>query len=130
LAWRREDLPPAPATQVYWPDGALPATRVYGKADFTTVSCHPDRAQHPCTPRGIAFEPGTNRMLLTVDGYGNDPRSRVFLYDDPAPAGLSAVSPSSVIGLSVAQPADASWLSPGRVIVLDHTWNRAVLLEE
>lgn len=128
VAYAAADLPPIPSPQLTWPTGEIEAVRVYGKASFHTVACSPSVEEEPCTPRFISFEPVTNRMLLSADGYGNPQHYRLFLYDDPAPEGVSAVPPSGVVPLPFAQAADSAWDEAGRVVILDHTWNRAVLI--
>jgi DNA-binding beta-propeller fold protein YncE len=137
VAYSGRDLPPVPSPSIIAPASLRPS-RIYSKTAFDDRACHPDLARQPCSPRAIAFEPGTNRMALTVDGYGNPLTSRLFVYDDPspqvrAPGGttrpLQAPLPDVVVGVPFNQPSDAAWDGEGRLLVLDHTWNRVVLFD-
>ncbi|MBN2361367.1 MAG: hypothetical protein JXR83_18090 [Deltaproteobacteria bacterium] len=126
LEFDAASLPPIPSSALF-PE--VSAARVYAKASLTAVDCNPDTVSQPCTPRFISFEPGTNRMILTVDGYGNPLDSRAFYYDEPIPAGVTAVTPSGRIPLRFNQAAASAWDAAGRLAILDHTWNRAVLIQ-
>jgi DNA-binding beta-propeller fold protein YncE len=122
------DLPPIPSPAVVLPAGAVPASRVYGKSSFADGECDPDVVNRPCTPRFVSFEPGSGRMLMTVDGYSNPPRSRIFLYDQPLVG--TAPLPDGRVPLPFAQAAASDWDASGRVVILDHTWNRALLIPD
>ena len=133
LEFDRAGLPPIPAPQLFWPTGGPSANRVYAKQSFGAVSCDPDFVNQPCTPRFLSFEPGTNRMVMTVDACGtncpNNPlESRAFLYNNPVPAGVVAPVPSGRIPLPFNQAGASSWDSARRVAIMDHTWNRVMLI--
>jgi len=133
LEFDRSSLPSIPAAQVFWPTGGPMPTRVYAKASFNAVDCDPDFVHQPCTPRYVSFEPGTNRMVMTVDACGsNCPRNpledRAFLYNNPVPAGVVAPQPSGHIPLPFNQAGASSWDSARRLAIMDHTWSRVVLI--
>jgi hypothetical protein len=132
LEFDRSSLPPIPSPQVFWATGGGPMPdRVYSKANFTTydnADCDPDRVNKPCTPRSLAFEPGTNRMIMTVDGYDNPLESRAFLYNNPVPAGVTAPVASGRIPLPFNQAGASSWDSSRRLAIMDTTWSRVVLI--
>lgn len=133
LEFDRASLPPIPSPQVFWnsnSNGPVPA-RVYTKADFTTFDnafCDPDRINQPCTPTSLAFEPGTNRMVMTVDAFDNPLESRAFIYNNPVPAGVTAPRPSGRIPLNFDQGGSCSWDSSRRLAIMDHNWSRVVLI--
>ncbi len=125
----KASLPPIPSPQVFWTAGAgpLPA-RVYGQTSFTTRDCNPDRINYPCTPRSLSFEPGTNRMIMTVNGYDNPLESRAFFYNNPVPAGVTTPTPTGRIPLPFNQAGASAFDTAGRLALLDHTWSRVVLI--
>jgi hypothetical protein len=124
----KASLPPIPSPQVFWTTGGPLPARVYGETGFTTRECNPDRVNYPCTPRSLSFEPGTNRMIMTVDGYDNPLESRAFYYDNPVPAGVMAPTPSGRVPLPFNQGGSSAFDSSGRLAMLDHTWSRVVLI--
>ena len=126
VAFDRSDLPAVPSPTLTWSSGGPTPRRVYGKPSFTTRACAPDD-NAPCTPRFLSFEPGTNRMVMTVDGYGNPLGHRVFVYDDGWPTSESAPTPTAVFDAPFNQAAASDWDATGRLVILDHTWNRALL---
>ncbi len=134
LQFNRTALPAIPAPQVFWPTGGPTPARVYAKRSFTDTQCDPDLINQPCTPRFLSFEPGTNRMVMTVDGCGatcaqfNPLESRAFLYNNPVPAGVVAPTPSGRIPLVFNQAAASSWDDARRLAIIDHTWNRVLLI--
>jgi len=121
-------LPPVPSPQLFWATGGPQPSRVYAKPTFGAKGCDADTTNKPCTPRFVCFEPGTNRMILTVDGYGNPLDSRAFLYDDPL-AAAPAPQPTGRVPLRFAQAAACDFDAAGRAVILDHTWNRALLID-
>jgi hypothetical protein len=128
LEFDRSALPPIPSPQLVWASGGPAPARVYAKNSFSAVTCDPDIVNRPCTPRFLSFEPITNRMVMTVDGYGNPLQSRAFLYDDPVPPGVTAPEPTGRVPLRFNQAAASSWDGAGRLAILDHTWNRVLLI--
>jgi len=133
LEFDRAALPPIPSPQVFWPSGGPSATRVYAKHSFTDVACDGDFVHQPCTPTSLSFEPGSNRMIMTVDACGqncptNPLEQRVFIYNTPVPAGVTAPVPSGNVPLPFNQAGSSAWDSSHRLAVLDHTWNRVMLI--
>jgi hypothetical protein len=133
LEFDRAGLPAIPAAQLFWPAGGPSATRVYAKNGFGAVACDPDYINQPCTPRFLSFEPVTNRMVMTVDACGsnclNNPlENRAFLYNNPVPSGVVAPVPSGRIPLPFNQAGASSWDSSRRLAIMDHTWNRVMLI--
>ena len=131
LEFDRTSLPPIPSPQVFFATGGLMPARVYTKANFTSFDnqfCDPDRINQPCTPTSLAFEPGTNRMAMTVDGFDNPLESRVFIYNNPVPTGVTAPRPSGRIPLNADQGGSSSWDASGRLAIMDHNWSRVVLI--
>ncbi|MGC4088756.1 MAG: carboxypeptidase regulatory-like domain-containing protein [Polyangiaceae bacterium] len=124
----KTSLPAIPSPQLFWSSGGPLPTRVYGETGFTTRDCNPDRVNYPCTPRSLSFEPGTNRMVMTVDGYDNPLESRAFYYNNPVPSGVTAPAPSGRIPLPFNQGGSSAFDSAGRLALLDHTWSRVVLI--
>jgi hypothetical protein len=73
-------------------------------------------------------------MVMTVDACGatcptNPLESRAFLYNNPVPAGVTAPTPSGRIPLPFNQAGGLSFDATGRLAIMDHTWNRAVLIQ-
>jgi len=83
----------------------------------------------PTFPFAVAFD-AQNRMILTVDAYGNTFDERVYYYANPVPTcnqqGGCAVPARAIFGSTNAQPASVSFDSAGNLAVLDHTWNRVL----
>jgi hypothetical protein len=131
LQFDKAALPPVPSPQlVYVTDGPLPA-RVYGKDSFTTNQCTPvvvDLFQSPCAPIYVAFQPGTNNMVITVDAYSNALDNRVFIYTDPVPAQAGPVSYTGVLPFRMNQAGAVAFDTQGNFAILDHTWNRVMLV--
>ncbi len=129
LQFKAATLPPIPSPQVVWATGGPQADRVYAKPNFTTRQCvSEEEPEHPCRPRFVSFEPGTNRMILSVDAYANPLHSRVFIYNDPNAA--TAPTPDNRIRLPFNQAAASTWDAAGRMAILDHTWNRVLLFQD
>jgi DNA-binding beta-propeller fold protein YncE len=136
LEFDRATLPPVPSPQVFWASNAGPApTRVFAKKSFSDHDCDGDFVNQPCTPRFLAFEPGTNRMIMTVDACGtncingfNPLESRIFIYNNPVPVGVIAPAPSGRVPLPLNQAGGVSFDSAGRLAITDHTWNRVMLV--
>jgi len=107
-----------------------PARRVYGPSNFTTFEPQsPVGPGQPTFPFAVAFD-AQNRMILTVDAYGNTFDERVYYYANPVPTcnqqGGCAVPARAIFGSTNAQPASVSFDSAGNLAVLDHTWNRVL----
>ncbi len=122
-------LPPVPSPLRFWPTGGPMARRVFAKTSFSDTSCDSDRENHPCTPRFLSFEPGSNRMIMSVDAYGNPRGSRAFIYNFPT-VGAVAPAPDGRVPLPFNQAAASDWDAAGRFVILDHTWNRALLVPQ
>jgi hypothetical protein len=68
--------------------------------------------------RYVSFEPGTNRMILTVDACGatcssNPLESRASIYNNPVPAGVVAPTPSGRVPLMFNQAGSRPSTPPG-----------------
>lgn len=105
------------------------ARRVYGPENFTTPEPSPlsRRAGFPTFPFAVTFD-AQNRMILSVDAYGNVATERVYYYSNPVPACNSAdgcaVTPTAIFPGTHSQPASVSFDNAGNLAILDHTWNR------
>jgi len=100
LEFDRASLPAVPSSRVFFFTGGPMPARVYAKKSFTDAVCDPDFVNQPCTPRHVSFEPGTNRMILTVDACGatcstNPLESRAFIYNDPVRPASSPRRPAA-----------------------------------
>ncbi len=133
LEFDRTSLPAIPSPQAFFFTGGPMPARVYAKKSFTDAFCDPDFVNKPCTPRYVSFEPNTNRMILTVDACGatcstNPLESRAFIYNNPVPAGVVAPNPSGRVPLMFNQAGASAFDASGRLAMMDHTWNRVVLI--
>ena len=134
LEFNRASLPGVPSPRLFWLTGGPMPARVYAKKSFTDVACDPDFVNQPCTPRYVSFEPGTNRMILTVDACGatcstNPLESRAFIYNNPVPAGVVAPTPSGRVPLMFNQAGSSAFDAAGRLALSDHTWSRVMLVQ-
>ena len=128
LEFNRTTLPPIPAPQVFWGTGGPLPDRVYSKASFTTLDCDEDRLNQPCTPIYLAFEPGTNRMIMTVGAEDNPLENRIFLYNNPVPPGVTTPRSNAHVPLPLDQGGSVSWDASRRLAIMDHNWNRVMLV--
>jgi hypothetical protein len=131
LQFDKASLPPVPSPQlVFATGGPLPA-RVYGKDSFNTNQCNQvviDLFQTPCAPLYVAFQPGTNNMIMTVDAYTNALDNRVFIYADPVPPQSGPIGASGVLPFRMNQAGAVAFDTQGNFAILDHTWNRVLLV--
>ena len=71
-----------------------------------------------------------NRMILSVDAYGNLFNERVYYYANPVPtcnqSGGCFVPATAIFPSSNSQAASVSFDATGNLAVLDHTWNRVL----
>jgi hypothetical protein len=106
-----------------------PARRVYGPPNFTSPEWNTAVAGQPTFPFAVTFD-AQNRMILSVDAYGNLYNERVYYYANPVPtcnqSGGCAVPATAIFGSTHAQPASVSFDSSGNLAILDHTWNRVL----
>lgn len=130
LEYDASDLQPDPSTN-FFANGVKVPKRVYGAKDFISKGDNnPVSNPFPKTPISVSFD-GANHMMMVVDGYGNGPNQRVFWYDNPTPDCTSpcSVTHTSIIPFTVSQASDIDFDPVGRLVILDHTWNRTLLFE-
>lgn len=132
--------------------GELVPKRVYGQSGFSGSAINRANSEKdkyiasgkPNIPFSVSFT-SDNKMLMTVDGYGNPNSERIFLLSNPLPSCLSpcridinfsVLNPGTrpensayIIPISAAQPADSSWDNRGNAVIIDHTWNRILLFK-
>ena len=118
--------------------------RVYGTSGFYPHEKNKYGSDnYPNFPFSVSFT-SKNDMLITVDGYGNDPLKRIYFLNNPLrpcpseqerchidedfillEAGLPLQPDRSYFfPISIAQPADSSIDKQGNIAIIDHTWNR------
>jgi hypothetical protein len=78
----------------------------------------------------VSFD-AQNRMILSVDAYGNVTSERVYYYTNPVPTcsqpGGCVVPPTAIFPGIHSQPSSVSFDATGNMAILDHTWNRILL---
>jgi hypothetical protein len=111
------------------------ADRVYAVPSFTTnprfesgFSCLADT---PCNPIAISFD-SRNRMLVTTDSYFNGRNRRIFIYHNPLKnKGFVNFNPTqdTILPYSVGQGAFSDYDASEKLYLLDHTWNRVLVVD-
>ncbi len=101
------------------------AAGVYAKQSLTSTSNWGTGT--PQTPSNVSFD-SQNRMIMSVDSYGNKQNEKVFVYD-PGHETQTAPQPSQVIPLAFGQAAvSAFYPNDNTLWIQDHTWNRILQL--
>ncbi len=101
------------------------AAGVYAKQSLTSTSNW--GAGTPQTPSNVSFD-SQNRMILSVDSYGNKQYEKVFVYDSGHETQI-APQPSQVIPLAFGQAGvSAFYPNDNTLWIQDHTWNKILQL--
>lgn len=108
---------------------SIQATKVYSVQSFNeTHICQSSSMDYPFSPVSIAFS-SRNEMVIGNDGYYREPTRRavrqLYLYRRP----LEKATPDAVIELPLGAAAEMHFDDSDHLVVLDHTWNRAWVLD-